>query len=267
MSSHSTACAAGNLDMLFPLVTDPSVPQPCEEEAHDEERRIRRRYRLPWVALWHRSMFRRSAFVLNRLPDRGAAVRAAVAQSRTTLRAYKVVLLSQLMRQTNATTVLELGGGASTFLLAQILAERNRATGSRCRLISLEQSPDYVGRINAAMPTALSRFVEVIYSPVSVREVSGFRALFYDRLPALAEIDFIFIDGPAPDVDGRTDNLFSFSGDLVLMARRGVRFQLAATDVRWLNKTLFERALGTSGYEVAADVLKRSVLVRPKATG
>src|SRR5262245_6772161 len=97
-----------DLDVRFPFVADPSIARVCEMEAHDEERRIRRRYRWPWIALWHRLMFRRSAHLLNRLPDRGRAVLAAVAQSRTTLRAYKVVLLNELVGRTSPDTVLEL---------------------------------------------------------------------------------------------------------------------------------------------------------------
>lgn len=229
-----------------------------EAEALAEEARIRAAYRRPDVWLAHRLANRFGLAALRSLPDGGERLRAAVKQSGTTLRPYKVLILSRLLRNARPGVVVEYGGGASTFLIAEILDQIAREGGPTPRFYSLEQSEDYAQRIEQAMPAALKPSFELIRSAVKSVDLGGYRAVHYVERPQVDHIDFAFIDGPAP-IGSETP----FSGDFVLEVQRGTRVALAATDVRLFNAMFFRDLVGDR-FDVRVNVHGRTVLSTPR---
>ncbi len=215
-----------------------------EENAQAAGRALRTEFDATWPSLCYRSTRAISSLLLAMPGSFGSQVRRAAQQSRTSLKAHKVVFLWHLLRDRPVNVVYEFGAGGSTFWLAALMARQAAKSGRKPRLVSFEQDEDYFQRIKAAMPAELQPYVEIVLSPVSVWGSAGYRALSYDALPLTGAVDLAYIDGPAPlsaAVNGRSPP--TFSGDFVRLVDAGVALGGAATDARLFNRPYFERAL------------------------
>ncbi len=248
----------------YPLVASDASSTNVERLAADFERSIRARYKLPlnWIA--HRWANTFGGKPMSSLEDHGRRVLDAVFASDTRLRNYKICLLADAIRRLKPRSVLELGAGASTFLIAELLRKNALDCGVQGTLISVEGSSDYFRRIQSAMPKELAPYVHLQESNVSLRWFGEYRALTYDQLPISDHYDLVFIDGPAPFVPGYDKRIFALSGDLVALAQAGTSFSLALTDVRWMNAKFFRDQLG-SAYNVAVDIPWRTVRIHKRA--
>ena len=244
----------------FPLVSSSAEVTKSERLAAALEQSIRLKYWHPknWIA--HRWINTFGANPLKSLGKNGQRILGAVADSDTKLRNYKVRLLADEIQRLKPRRILELGSGASTFLIAELLHKNAVDYGVFGKLISLEASSDYFRRIESAMPDELKQYVHLQKSNVSLRWFGDYRALSYDELPIGDHFDIVFIDGPASFVPGYRQPIFALSGDLIVLARAGSTFSLGLTDVRWMNAR-FYRDLLPSNYQVFNDIPRRTVRV------
>jgi predicted O-methyltransferase YrrM len=245
---------------IYPIVALDAPPGKAELSAIDDERLIRRRYRWPNNWFWHRLADRFGAASLFGVSDGGRRVLEAVDRSNTKLRNYKIRLLSHAIRTLRPRTILELGAGASTFLIAELLRENSIRYGISSKLFSVEGSSEYFQRVKDAIPNELKPFVHLQESGVSLRWFGDYRALTYDALPNFEYCDLVFIDGPAPLIPEYRQPIFALSGDLVVLTNAGMRFSLALTDVRWMNATFYRSQLSQE-YNVAVDIPWRTVRI------
>ncbi len=146
-----------------------------------------------------------------------------------------LVRLHKVVRQRKCFTVLEFGLGYSTIVMADALrkneadwkalasppAIRNRFM---FQIFSVDASPDWIGRVQSAIPPHLAGRIHLRQSDVEIGTYNGQLCHYYKDLPDIVP-DFVYLDGPSPkDVKGSINGL-SFqcdertvmSGDLLLM--------------------------------------------------
>jgi predicted O-methyltransferase YrrM len=113
-----------------------------------------------------------------------------------TITGQEAAFLFHLVRRHRPRTVLELGSGSSTVLLAAAL----RANGGG-RLVSVEHDAEHLRATSALLRQAeLSDRAELILAPLTALQVGGHSFQWYDLAPHLARlgerIDLLLVDGP-----------------------------------------------------------------------
>ena len=146
-----------------------------------------------------------------------------------------LVRLHRLIRQRMSFTVMELGVGFSTLIIADAL-KKNKADWEaldnppkiRNRFIfqcfSVDTSEKWIKVAKERMPKDLQSFVQFQFSPVKIGTHNGQICHFYSCLPDVVP-DFIYLDGPDPKAVEGNINGMTFqcsertvmSGDLLLM--------------------------------------------------
>jgi hypothetical protein len=143
--------------------------------------------------------------------------------------------IHRLIRRRKSLTVLELGVGYSTIVIADAL-QKNQAEWDglteKPRLrnrfafhcFTVDASQTWLERAKSSFPTELQRSVTLSHSTCRIGTHNGQLCHFYEQLPDIVP-DFIYLDGPDPkDVQGSINGL-SFqcaertvmSGDVLLM--------------------------------------------------
>jgi hypothetical protein len=138
--------------------------------------------------------------------------------------------LWRAVTESGATSVLELGTGASTIVLAHAVAQQ------RGHVVSMEESPKWYESAKRLMPPNLP--VEIVLSEPVEDSFSIFRGVRYKDVPAL-EYDFVFVDGPGARVNG--DITFDF--DLIRVVERSERPLTAIIDKRVSTTFVMQRVL------------------------
>lgn len=112
--------------------------------------------------------------------------------------ALEATTLSYLVEQCfrhQPRTVLELGSGTSTVLLAKVLGEVSR--GTKPTLLSIEQSADGVARVEAALAGRGLDIAQVVHVPLDAHDQYE-RTAFVEALARFDRpIDMVVIDGPS----------------------------------------------------------------------
>ena len=146
-----------------------------------------------------------------------------------------LVRLHKLVRERRVFTVLELGIGYSTLVIADALAknaddfaasdaEVELLPADAFRVFSVDASEAWLTTAMARIPCGLQTHVVASLSSVQAGTFDGQLCHFYDRLPNTVP-DFVYLDGPDPrDVGGAVNGLnfqqrerTVISGDLLLM--------------------------------------------------
>ncbi len=134
-----------------------------------------------------------------------------------------LVRLHQLVRGRAFFTVLEFGTGYSTAVIADALAKNEKEWNSlnskpeirnrfMFQLFSVDASTDWIQRVQARIPSELTRRIHWHHSTVQIGTWQGRLCHFYETLPDVVA-DFYYLDGPAPkDVQGSFNGL-SFQCD------------------------------------------------------
>lgn len=107
--------------------------------------------------------------------------------------------LIDLVRAQGVRTVLELGSGASTVLLA--LAVQSTGSG---HVVSIDHDKDYTEQTRRMLEAHdLSQWATVVHAPLVAQEVDGETFRWYDLtgVSIPADIEFLFVDGP-PEATG-----------------------------------------------------------------
>ncbi len=106
-----------------------------------------------------------------------------------------MALLVILLRQHEPSTVVELGGGTSTVIIAKTLRALREG-----RLLTLEALEPFTHEVNDNLDLQnLSDVVQVKHAPLTRVDVNGQAWMWYDTaaLDGVDEIDFLIVDGPA----------------------------------------------------------------------
>lgn len=103
--------------------------------------------------------------------------------------------LYRLVRECKPKVLLEFGGGCSTLIYAQALAD-NAAEGAPGHLYSLDADEAWAGVTANSLPEHLKPFCDITYSPALPVEFDGAPAWRFRDVPDVAP-DFIYLDGPA----------------------------------------------------------------------
>lgn len=160
--------------------------------------------------------------------------------------------LHYLARSRKVTTVLEIGAGKSTVVLADAM-RRNQAEfgdyvathlrrANPFEVHTLEQSSDWVEVCRAALPPALAPYVHFQCAPVQMTTFNGRACTLYARIPDICP-DLIYLDGPDQfsvegDVHGistRSADRLPMSADLLLLEPFLLPGTLIAVDGRTAN--------------------------------
>lgn len=100
----------------------------------------------------------------------------------------------RIVREERPRSVVELGSGASTVVIAAALEQNG--TG---HVTSIDQDAEYAERTRESLRReGLSERADVVHAPIRTMEVEGSSRLWYDRsaLPGDDSIDMLIIDGP-----------------------------------------------------------------------
>ncbi len=146
-----------------------------------------------------------------------------------------LVRIHQLIRSRKSFTVLELGVGFSTVIIADALMKNKRdweqlenppAIRNRFQFqcFSVDTSEKWIATAQERLPKELTPFVNFQYSRVEIGTHRGQLCHFYKNLPDIVP-DFIYLDGPDPQAVEGNINGMTFqcqertvmSGDLLLM--------------------------------------------------
>lgn len=149
--------------------------------------------------------------------------------------AEDLVRLHKLIRSRKCFTVLELGLGYSTAVIADALLKNQREwerlkprpevrNRFMFQVFSLDASRPWIKTVNARLPKHLKDRIHISCSAVEIGTFQGQLCSYYQKLPDIVP-DFIYLDGPHPkDVKGeirglsfRCDERTVMSGDLLLM--------------------------------------------------
>ena len=117
---------------------------------------------------------------------------------------------------------LELGGGYSTLAIAYALSELKKKFNHKYKIISYDQSEEYLKKTEDLFPKHLKENIEFRYSPLIVESYNGVLMSFYKDLEIL-NYDFIYEDrhdhektkiaGDIVKLEQKINNDFSFCVD------------------------------------------------------
>ncbi|MDO8424596.1 MAG: hypothetical protein Q7S70_01495, partial [bacterium] len=133
-----------------------------------------------------------------------------------------LVRLHKIIRKRKCFTVLELGSGWSTLVIADALSKnrkdwealpqkpeiRNRFL---FQLFSVDTSRDWIKRVKERFPASLIDCVHFQHSEVEIGTFEGQLCHYYKSLPDIVP-DFIYLDGPDPKAVKGNINGLSFQG-------------------------------------------------------
>ena len=142
--------------------------------------------------------------------------------------AFELAQLHLRARRKTSKSVLELGSGVSTLVLAHACWLNSRR-GERARVVSMEESFFFAAETMKFIPAYLRPHVLVITSKV-VQQVDGdWTGFSYEARPR-ATPDFVFIDGPQLPDNGV--NSFFYDSDIEQIAQDASRPFVAYLDGR-----------------------------------
>lgn len=129
--------------------------------------------------------------------------------------------LHDLIMKLAPATVLECGTGKTTFIIAHALARLGPGPdGSRRRLISLENIPEWHKIAHDAFPFGELPAVEILLRPLQWQTLGFLRGTGYEDVPPLP-YDAVFVDGPEHrDEQGRETCNMQFLTQLANSDRR-----------------------------------------------
>ena len=133
--------------------------------------------------------------------------------------------------------ILECGTGVSTIVLAHALKENNKGG----RITSLESEYKYLEQAQKLLPSKLSQYVEMIYSPVVEDSFSLFRGCRYRDIPS-RKYDFIFVDGPS--YVAPSDGTIAFDIDCLNIIKESIDPVYAIIDKRVSTCYVLQKVLG-----------------------
>lgn len=150
------------------------------------------------------------------------------------------VLLASVIFQSESHTILELGAGVSTLLLAYCIRRMGRG-----RIVSLEHDQDFADESRRYVAAhQLDDIVTIVHAPLRSHHIDGQHYAWYDvsKLPAVGPVDLLVIDGPPgpPGVLSRYPALPVFSSMLtdeaIIIVDDGERREEQETVRRWLTE-------------------------------
>jgi len=105
--------------------------------------------------------------------------------------------LYKAIEKTNANTILELGSGISTCIIAYILMKREESLGIKGEIVTLEESEYYYSNFLSIIPENLGKYITPVYSPRKTSDFSKKLGCYYEDIPRREPgYDFVFIDAP-----------------------------------------------------------------------
>jgi hypothetical protein len=178
--------------------------------------------------------------------------------------------IHRLVRTRKSLTVLELGVGYSTIVIADALRKNRREWEAlpappklRNRFMfhcfSVDASKSWLETSQSRFPAELRSFVTFHFSPVKIGTHNGQLCHFYENVPDVIP-DFLYLDGPDPaDVQGSINGLTFqcpertvMSGDPLLMESTLLPGFFMLIDGRTNNARFLQRNL-TRQYKVTWD--------------
>jgi Methyltransferase domain len=166
--------------------------------------------------------------------------------------------IHKMIRDRHSFTVLEFGVGYSTLVIADAL-QKNEADWESLpnkpairnrfpfQVFSVDASEHWVASAKARIPKSLEPRIHLHHSSVRIGTFQERMCHFYDNLPDVVA-DLIYLDGPAPNVQGsingmsfQCDERTVMSGDLLLMEPILLPGTLILVDGRTNNARFLQR--------------------------
>lgn len=150
--------------------------------------------------------------------------------------------LYKAVRRVKPKSVLELGQGSSTMVIAFALRE-NEKEGYPGKITAMEELEKYLLMGQNLLPDALKPFVNYALSPRVDFEYEIFRGVRYSEVPDI-DFDFVFVDGPLHT--SPKDGQFCFDADLIYILQRPVQSSPISglVDFRLSSSYVFQKLLG-----------------------
>lgn len=105
--------------------------------------------------------------------------------------------LYKSLKETNANSILELGSGISTCIIAYVLMKKEESTSKKGEVVTMEESEFYYKNFLEIIPDYLKQYITPIYSPRKTSHFSGILGCYYEEIPRREYgYDYVFIDAP-----------------------------------------------------------------------
>jgi len=151
-------------------------------------------------------------------------------------------LLYSDIRKHRPKEVLECGGGITTVIIAYALLENERE-GYLGRVTSMESKELYFKSTKNLIPDRLTKYVDLVLSPIIEDHFSIFRGVRYKQIPADRPYDFIYVDGP--EYVAPSDNTISFNFDYLYIVMNSHIPVRAIIDKRVSTCYVMQKIFGT----------------------
>ena len=135
------------------------------------------------------------------LPGAGRLIADYQRKSKTTGTKWPTLyLIIKQIQKTKPKTILELGTGTSTIVIAECLKRLKQKDPSyNPSLISMESEIVWYRLALSLLPQEHQTIVKIIYGPRKLYQYGCWRGYYHDNIPLDMEFDMIFIDGPSYD--------------------------------------------------------------------
>ena len=164
-------------------------------------------------------------------------------------RYLQVVELQQWCRNNQPQTIVELGSGFTTFVLAAYAAEYRGK-----RVITVEEDDTWRDAVEQDIPEW------AIVEWFSAKRVVENETVRYAKLPKLDEIDLLYVDGPNGEYMGKS----RVCTDAIRLVQSGVKVNNLLFDQRNISVAQFKVAVEGYGFEPGASVeLSTPIYLRP----
>lgn len=115
-------------------------------------------------------------------------------------------------------SILELGSGISTVVMAYALDKLNTIHGIQGKITTMEESEFYYNDFIKIIPNHLTKYINPILSPRVTSIYQGVKACSYKEIPSCKHgYELVFIDGPQTHLP--TDPIKAFDSDLIFLIR------------------------------------------------
>lgn len=150
--------------------------------------------------------------------------------------------LYKAVRRLKPKSVLELGQGSSTMVIAYALRE-NEKEGYPGKITAMEELEKYLLMGQDLLGEDFRSYVNYILSPRVDFTYEIFRGVRYSEVPEI-DFDFVFVDGPLHT--SPTDGQFCFDADLIYILQRPVQISPISglVDFRLSTSYVFQKLLG-----------------------
>ena len=174
---------------------------------------------------------------------------------------YRELQFDLIFKKKTIKKVYEFGSGYSTYKLASLLHNQAKNKSIEGKLISFDQSVNWLNKVKKEIPEHLHKYIEFNYLKPEYLEFQKLKFLRFPITKYEKDIDLVYVDGPTASLinnwDKSKNRKIYCNGNLVdLLKEKNADYVI--TDKRFLHYEVFKK-LNFSNYNIKLNHYLRSV--------